>query len=558
MLRTENVFETLLLWVTVLLCFSSCRRDFLSRMPKVKKPQSLLKLQGQLGYKLLIWVALANLLACKSVSQAELRLPMQHHAKVLSRPLPHYWKSKVEIVVCEMASSGFLSIIGDRITLCEKGKEILLNALPLHDPQDLLIQKHWDHFVATVRRPIPQLPTELLLLVASQCDTINCLKAGRLVCKNWLAPMSEELHQRGMCKLSWSALRQLVKEFDKTQQHNYFIHFRNLSAHLPLCMRPIHNLLDISFTRLESLELSSFANSAEAIALVGNVEFQTLSHLSFRNLSGPVAAWVKLLQGVNPRKLKKLTCDLCIVYPLTPDDLPVVVPNRLEFDDLVLSLNYSGGLIRVLRYFSVTGVSSLLFTQNGVLGDELVEFINQQAQSLKLLAWHAFIESKHATIHTIQLVLNKHIDGLDIEFRAMHKLQHLSMHGTEFRPWVPLPVRLKAVSELMAHTPHLCELSLPLETTDGRECQSLDDALILLVEHKALQRITIYPSYHLDVMEPDTNALAGFLPKMWGVSSDKMRSCFASVIHNELIGRVTGVHSADVFGSPLGTAFIMN
>ncbi|KAF5359900.1 hypothetical protein D9758_013990 [Tetrapyrgos nigripes] len=422
-----------------------------------------------------------------------------------------------------MVSWGFLFVTGDLIRLSERGKEILEEALPSRNPQDLLIQKNWDHFVTTVRRPIPRLPTELILLVVSHCETFLCLKAGRLMCRSWYEPMSEELYQCAMCKLTWSALPRL-DGFDGTRQHNHFTRMEYLSVTFPLCICPIHNHPNLTFTRLVFLELSGFANFAETVDLTGRVRFENLSHLSLQHLSGPLPAWIQLIQGVNPRKLKKLTGDLCIVHSFKPEDFPPVAPSPFEFNDLVLTLNYAWGLFHVLQHFLTSGISSLAFTQNGVPGDEIITFLNRQAPSLKLLAWHAFIDN-----------------ALKIEFSAMRELQHLSMHGTEFRPWVTLPVKLKAVSRLMAHTPEMTEY------------QFLDDALSSLVEWRPLQRLTIFPSCSLDVMELETSELEEFLPKTFHIGADKELFQFTSFLDAKTFPSAHAMRQANIIRKSLST-----
>ncbi|KAF5362767.1 hypothetical protein D9758_011725 [Tetrapyrgos nigripes] len=465
--------------------------------------------------------------------------------------LPTHWKEMVWINITKMASRGYVSVEGDRVKLCYKGNEIntfrLTLALPSRKPEDLQIKPVWNHFVRTVRNSVPQLPkllllirnsapqlpAELLLLIASHCETIDSLKAGTLVCRSWLQPMSEELYKRGLCRLSWHILRHAEQQGVLNQQLCNVANFQHLSIDLPLC-RYYQLIQDTSFTRITYLELSGSMMLSEHILLTRKasevVRFENLSHLVLRNLCGRLEAWIGFLQGVDPRKLKTLTCSRCIVLgePFSPSDFADAAPGHLEFDNLALSLSYCWGMIDVFQHFSVTGISSLSITQY-LLEGAIVNFLNRQASSLKLLAWHTSI-----------------IDAIQINFSVMHKLECLSILGTTIQPSVPLPIRLKVISEI-ACTSHLRELCLSMETSNATECQALDDALLELLEQRPLSRIMIAASHFYDAVDPDTAALGQFVPRTWNVVGDGLSFCKASDIHNEMVARVSGIHSVDVF-----------
>ncbi|KAF5349424.1 hypothetical protein D9758_014614 [Tetrapyrgos nigripes] len=506
---------------------------FLFRMPKNPNHQRL-TLPGSLGYALLTWLAIVPLLCSDALSQSDLYPPVRNHARLLSKKLPTHWKEMVWINITKIALRGYVSVEGDRVKLCYKGNEIntfrLTLALPSCKPEDLRIKPVWNHFVRTVRNSVPQLPkllllirnsapqlpAELLLLIASHCETIDSLKAGTLVCRSWLQPMSEELYKRGLCRLSWHILRRAEQQGVLNQWLCNVANFQHLSVDLPLC-RYYQLIQDTSFTRITYLELSGSMMLSEHILLTRKasevVRFENLSHLVLRNLCGQLEAWIGLLQGVDPRKLKTLTCSHCIVLgePFSPSDFADAAPGHLEFDNLALSLSYCWGMIDIFQHFSVTGISSLSITQH-LLEGAIVNFLNRQASSLKLLAWHASI-----------------IDAIQINFGVMHKLECLSILGTTIQPSVPLPIRLKVISEI-ACTSHLHELCLSMETSNATKCQALDDALLELLEQRPLSRTMIAASHFYDAVDTDTAALGQFVPRTWNVVGDGLSFCKASDI----------------------------
>ncbi|KAF5344693.1 hypothetical protein D9758_019051 [Tetrapyrgos nigripes] len=511
---------------------------FLFRMPKNPNRQRL-TLPGSLGYVLLTWLALVPLLCSDALSQSDLYPPVRNHACLLSKKLPTHWKEFIWINITKMASRGYVSVDGDTVKLCHQGNKLLELALPSRKAEDLRIQPFWNHFVRTVRNSVPrlpatllptlrnsasQLPVELLLLIASHFETIDCLKAGTLVCRGWVKVMSEELYKRGLCTLSWHNLRCAERQGVLDKQLKNAANFQRLSVELPLCRYSVTSL-----TRITYLELSGSMVLSKHILLTAKLSFKNLSRLVLRNLCGQLEAWTRLLQGINPRKLKMLTCSYCIVlgHPLTPGDFADVAPGHLDFDDLALSINYCYGIVDILEHFSVTGTSSLSITQY-LIEDPIVDFLNQQASSLKLLAWHASIPN-----------------ATQINFGAMHQLECLSILGTSIQPSVPLSIRLKVITE-MACTSHLCELCLSMETFHATECLALDDALLNLLEQRPLSRITIVASYLYDPVDPNTATLEQFVPRTWNVVGGRLSFRRASDVHNELVARVNGVHSLHV------------